>query len=78
MDGQRYHHIIDKDTLYPADYFASLTVLTQDSGLADALSTALFCMSKEDGEELISGLGGVEVVWIYKDGRIEYTEGVRD
>ena len=39
---------------------------------------ALFCMSKEDGEELISGLGGVEVVWIYKDGRIEYTEGVKD
>ena len=33
---------------------------------------------REDGEELISGLGGVEVVWIYKDGRIEYTEGVRD
>ncbi len=78
VDGQRYHHIIDKDSLYPADYFASLTVITEDSGLADALSTALFCMPREEGEALASRLEGVEVIWIYKDGQIEYTEGVKD
>ena len=78
MDGQRYHHIIDKDTLYPADYYASLTVLTQDSGLADALSTALFCMPKEEGEALASALDGVEIIWIYDDGSIEYTPGVEE
>lgn len=78
VDGQRYHHIIDKDTLYPADYFASLTVLTEDSGLADALSTALFCMPKEEGEKLAASLDGVDVVWIYTDGSIEYTPGVEE
>lgn len=78
VDGQRYHHIIDKDTLYPADYFASLTVLTEDSGLADALSTALFCMPKEEGAELAASLDGVEVIWIYSDGNIEYTDGVKE
>ena len=78
VDGQRYHHIIDKDTLYPADYYASLTVLTQDSGLADALSTALFCMPKEEGEALASALDGVEIIWIYDDGSIEYTPGVEE
>ena len=68
VDGQRYHHIIDKDTLYPAAYFLSLTVITRDSALADALSTALFCMSCEDGLALLEKLGGVEALWIFPDG----------
>lgn len=76
VDGQRYHHIIDKDTLYPAGYFASLTVLTKDSALADALSTALFCMSYEEGLALAEQMEGVEVLWIFPDGGIKYTQGV--
>ena len=76
VDGVRYHHIIDKDTLYPADYFSSLTVITADSGLADCLSTALFCMSQEDGQKLVDKIGGVEVLWIYPDGSMAYTDGL--
>lgn len=75
VDGKKYHHIIDKDTLYPADYFESLTVVTKDSSLADALSTALFCMSYEDGLALAEKLG-VDVLWIFPDGGIRYTSGL--
>lgn len=78
VNGVRYHHIIDKDTLSPADYFASVTVLTRDSALADALSTALFCMSHEDGAALAERIGGVEVLWILPDGETVYTPGMRD
>jgi thiamine biosynthesis lipoprotein len=78
VDGVRYHHIIDKDTLYPATGFASLTVLTEDSGLADGLSTALFCMSYEEGKALVDSLDGVEALWIFDDGEILYTEGVEE
>ena len=73
--GERYHHIIDKDTLYPAAYFSSLTVVTRDSALADALSTALFCMSAEEGEALAQELGGVELLWIFPDGTTRSTPG---
>ena len=76
VNGVRYHHIIDKDTLYPAGYFSSLTVITEDSALADCLSTALFCMSQEDGQKLIDEIGGVEVLWIYPDGSMASTEGL--
>ena len=75
-EGKRYHHIIDKDTLMPADYFRSITILVKDSGLADALSTALFSMSYEEGRELVDSLDDVEVIWIDKDGNITYTDGV--
>ena len=61
----------------PADYFSSVSVFAQDSGLADALSTALFCMSYEEGLALVRSLDGVEVLWIEKDGTMTYTEGVR-
>lgn len=76
-NGKRYHHIIDCDTLQPADYFSSVTVICRDSGLADALSTALFCMSIEDGMRVLAQFEDVEVLWITLDGAIEKTEGFK-
>lgn len=77
FEGKKYHHIIDKDTLMPADYFSSITVLVKDSGLADALSTALFAMPLEQGKELVASLEGVDVIWVDKEGQITYTDGVK-
>ncbi len=73
---KKYHHIIDSQTLMPADYFSSVTIVTKDSGFADALSTALFCMSYEEGVDFVKSLEGVDVIWIFKDGRLEHTEGI--
>lgn len=73
--GREYHHIIDKDTLMPSEYFSSVSILTSDSALADALSTALFSMSYEDGLKLVEALGDVEVLWVDKEGRITMTDG---
>lgn len=75
-EGRRYHHIIDKDTLYPADHFASVTVITRDSCLADALSTALFCMPYEEGISLVTAIGHTEVVWILPGGEMRCTPGI--
>ncbi len=77
VGGERYHHIIDKDTNMPSEHFASVTVITRDSGLADCLSTALFCMSVEEGQALVKSLGGVEALWITKDGKQNMTEGLK-
>lgn len=76
VKGKRYHHIIDKDTLMPADHFSSVSIITADSGLADALSTALFSMSYEDGKALVEKLGNVDVLWIKSDGTTYYTDGI--
>ena len=75
-DGKKYHHIIDVKTNMPAEYFASVSVFAGDSGLADALSTALFCMSYEEGAKMIRNIGGVDAIWVGVDGKIQFTEGV--
>ena len=76
FEGKEYHHIIDKDTLEPSTHYRSVTVLCYDSALADALSTALFCMPIEDGKDLIKSFEGVEVIWILPDNSIEETDGI--
>ena len=76
VDGVKYHHVIDKDTLMPASYFSSVTIITPNSALADALSTALFSMSYEDGLALVNRIGNVEVLWITADGTQYQTPGL--
>ena len=75
VDGVRYHHIIDPDTLWPADYFTAVTILCPDSGLADCLSTGVFCMPLEEGMALIESLDGVEALWCTKDGQVITSSG---
>ena len=57
VDGVTYCHIIDPDTLMPPTLWRAVTVLCPDSGKADALSTALFCLSREEGEALLERFG---------------------
>ena len=77
VNGKRYHHIIDKDTLMPSEYFSSITVIAEDSGLADALSTALFSMSYEEGLSLLESLDSeAEAFWIEKDGTKKKSAGL--
>lgn len=76
VGGTKYHHIIDPVTLMPAGYFSSVSVFARDSGLADALSTALFCMSYEDGLALVNSIGGVDVIWVDLQYNVKQTSGV--
>ena len=77
VDGEKYHHIIDPSTNMPANYFTSVSIFTKDSGLADALSTALFCMNYEEGNALIKKIGGVDVIWVLADGTVHMTENIQ-
>lgn len=74
VDGVRYCHIIDPDTLMPADYFASVSIVTADSGMADALSTSVYNMPFEEGLAFVNSLEGVEAMWVLHDGSVRYSD----
>lgn len=67
LDGARYHHIIDPDTLEPAAYWRSVTVVAESSAAADCLSTALFTLPQAEGQRLLDQWGA-EALWIGRDG----------
>ncbi len=77
VDEKIYHHIIDPATLYPSDYWRSVTILCPDSGLADALSTALFLLPQAEGQALLDKCDA-EAMWVDKDGNILYSPGFEE
>ena len=76
VDGQRYAHLISPDTLMPAEQFRSVTVVADDSGLCDFLSTYLFIADYETGRALVESLPGVEALWIFRDRSVQYTDAM--
>ena len=77
VDGELYHHIIDPETLYPSTLWRSVTILCQDSGLADALSTALFVLPQEEGQKLLESTGA-EAMWLDREGNRFYSPGFEE
>lgn len=75
VDGKEYHHIINPDTLMPAEYFTAVSIICNDSGMADLLSTAIYNMPYEEGLALIESLEDTEALWILHDGTMYYSDG---
>lgn len=77
VDGELYHHIIDPQTLYPSEYWRSVTVVCADSGLADALSTALFLLPQAEGQALLEQCDA-KAMWLDRAGSIFYSPGFEE
>jgi thiamine biosynthesis lipoprotein len=78
VDGERYHHIINPDTLFPWNEYQSVSILTDDSGLGDALSTAVFNMDLETGQAYVESLPNVEAMWILPDNTEVFSSGFKN
>lgn len=78
-NGVLYHHILDPSTGYPSDSdLSGVTILSDSSLQADALSTACFLLGQKRGQALIESLPGAEALFITKDGSIYKTGGFPD
>ena len=77
VDGKEYHHIIDPETLYPAKIWKSVSIICTDSGLGDALSTALFLLPIEEGQKLLDKYEA-QAIWVDLKGEIYYSPGFKE
>lgn len=79
QDGITYHHIMNTQTGYPVDNeVAAVTVITNASIDADALSTTLFALGVDKGLLLVQSLQDVECIYITKNYEIFMSSGISD
>lgn len=68
VDGRIYHHILDTKTGYPADTgVIGVTVISDSSVEADALSTLCLLLGTDRGMDLIESLEDTEALFITSD-----------
>ncbi len=78
-NGIRYHHILDPETGYPVvNNLASVTIISDNSVDADALSTSLFILGVDKGLDLIEQIDGSEAIFATKDNKVIYSSGAKD
>lgn len=75
-DETRYHHILDPSTGFPARRSRSVTILSRDSTLADALSTAVFILGPEYGLKMVEETDGVEAFIVGSTGTVSFSSGL--
>ena len=77
VEGKKYHHIIDPQTLYPAEKWRSVSIVCEDSGVGDMLSTSLFLLEQEEGQKLLDKYNAC-AVWVDLNGELHYSPGFKD
>lgn len=77
LEGKCYHHILSPSNGYPYDNgLLGVTIITDSSADADALSTTCFALGLKDGMALIENTKNVEAIFITDDYRIHKSSGI--
>ncbi len=77
-DGIRYHHILDSTTGYPVkNEIAGVSVISDSSIDADAMSTALFVLGVEKGLSVVENINNIDALFITKDNKIFLSSGIK-
>ncbi|WMJ79938.1 FAD:protein FMN transferase [Clostridium sp. MB40-C1] len=78
-NGKKYHHILSPENGYPIENsIVSVTIVTDQSIDADALSTTVFALGLNDGLKLIDSMKNAEAILVTKDKNIYTTSGIKD
>jgi thiamine biosynthesis lipoprotein len=71
----KYHHIIDPVTMYPKiTNVKAVSVVTDNSALADIYSTTVFLLDLEEAKQFVNTTDNLEAVWFLEDGTIIYSD----
>ncbi|HDZ05657.1 hypothetical protein LCGC14_0066380 [marine sediment metagenome] len=74
--NEKYTHILNPKTGYPATGINSVSVFAKSAELSDALATAIFVMGLDRGMALINQLGDTEVIIVDSANKMHKSNGV--
>jgi thiamine biosynthesis lipoprotein len=66
IGGRKFGHVLDPRTLRPADASLSVTILSRDGTLADALSKAVFILGPSEGVKLADSFPNTFAIVAYR------------
>jgi len=76
VNGQKYGHILDPRTGLPASGIRSVTVISPDAELSDALATSVYVMGVDEGLKLINRLKRIECFIIDESNQYHQSHGL--
>ncbi|MCI9217660.1 MAG: FAD:protein FMN transferase [Dorea sp.] len=75
IDGKIYHHVLNPHTGFPCENnLYSVTIITDSSLTADALSTVCYLLGYEKGMKLVNQLDNVDAIFITNDEVLHYSD----
>ena len=78
-DGVRYHHILNPKTGYPYETnIAGVSIISDKSVDADALSTLVFTKGIEEGIKFVESIENVDAIFVTNDKKVYTTKGIKD
>jgi len=78
INGLKYHHIVNGETGYPSESdLKSVTVISDSSMQADALSTAAFVLGRRKGADLIYDAKCTGAVFFASTNEVYLTKGMK-
>lgn len=76
-DRRRYNHILNPKSGYPATGCQSVTIISKEGILVDALATGVFVLGTEKGMEFIESNKSIEGIIVDSKGEVKVSSGLR-
>ncbi len=77
IDGKKYSHTIDPRTGLPVTGIKSVTVITKNAEIADAMATPVTIMGVKPGLHMINQMKDIEVIIIDDADKIHHSNNIR-
>ncbi len=78
-NGKRYHHILDTYSGFPVENgLMGVTIISDSSIDADALSTTIFALGLEEGMKFVEGLNHIDAVFVTNDYKVYTSPGIKE
>lgn len=77
INGEKYSHIIHPHTGYPVKGIHSVTVLSKDAELCDAIATSVFLLGLEAGLEFINQFNDLQCFIIDNQNNYHYSDNLK-
>ncbi|WP_222165043.1 FAD:protein FMN transferase [Edaphocola aurantiacus] len=77
IDGKRYAHIIHPQTGYPVSGLKSVTIVSPDVELCDAIATSVFLLGKEEGLAFVNQHPELKCFIVDDEGAYHYSDNLK-